>query len=74
MTDEESCDDELAYDELADSYRELCLKSEEICRTLEKQKKIISQLQAERNDNHANIDELHKKVKYLTYDLDEANK
>ncbi|MCI22700.1 gag-protease polyprotein, partial [Trifolium medium] len=29
MSDAESCDEELTYDELADSYKELCLKSEE---------------------------------------------
>ncbi|MCI39812.1 gag-pol polyprotein, partial [Trifolium medium] len=57
-SDTESCDGDLTYEELADSYKELCLKSEEVCRTLEKQK-IISQLQAERYDNLSKISELN---------------
>ncbi|MCI32837.1 gag-pol polyprotein, partial [Trifolium medium] len=74
MSDAESYDEELTYDELPDSYKELCLKSEEVCRTLGKQKKIIAQLQVERYDNLSKIDELHKKVNKLMFDLDEANK
>ncbi|PNX88587.1 retrotransposon-related protein [Trifolium pratense] len=41
-SDTESCDEELTFDELVESYKELCLKSEEVCRTLEKQKKTIA--------------------------------
>ncbi|PNX88617.1 gag-protease polyprotein [Trifolium pratense] len=40
-SDTESCDGEVTYEELADSYRELYLKSEEICRVIEKQKVTI---------------------------------
>ncbi|PNX54502.1 gag-protease polyprotein, partial [Trifolium pratense] len=68
----ESCDEELSYDELAESYRELCLRSEEVCRALEKQKETISQLQTERCDNISRIDALQKKVNHLTFDLGEA--
>ncbi|MCI42232.1 gag-protease polyprotein, partial [Trifolium medium] len=31
-SDAESCDEELTYDELAASYKELCIRSEEVCR------------------------------------------
>ncbi|MCI21247.1 gag-protease polyprotein, partial [Trifolium medium] len=48
MSDVESCDEEITYDELAASYKDLCIRSEEVCKTLEKQKKIISELQAEK--------------------------
>ncbi|XP_045792093.1 uncharacterized protein LOC123886861 [Trifolium pratense] len=68
----DSCEEELTYDELADSYRELCLKSEEVCRTLEKQKETISKLQTERCDNISKMNALHEKVNYLTSDFEEA--
>ena len=44
MFDAESGDEELTYEELAISYKELYTKSEDICEMLEKQKNIISQL------------------------------
>ncbi|PNX81934.1 gag-protease polyprotein [Trifolium pratense] len=68
----DSCDEELSYDEFANSYRELCLRSEEVCRNSEKQKEIISQLHVERFNNLSKIDALHKKVNHLTSDLGEA--
>ncbi|MCI94768.1 gag-pol polyprotein related, partial [Trifolium medium] len=40
MSDAESSDEEVSYDELAASNKELCIRSEEVCRALEKQKKI----------------------------------
>ncbi|MCI62998.1 gag-pol polyprotein, partial [Trifolium medium] len=43
MSDAESCNEEVSYDELAASYKELCIRSEEVCKALEKQKKIIAQ-------------------------------
>ncbi|MCI26438.1 gag-protease polyprotein, partial [Trifolium medium] len=60
-SDTESCDEEVSYEELAATYKELCFKTEDVCRALEKQKKMTVQLQAERYDNLAKIDELHKK-------------
>ncbi|GAU45850.1 hypothetical protein TSUD_371460 [Trifolium subterraneum] len=72
-SDTESCDEEVSYEELAATYKDLCLVSEEKCRELVKQKKINSQLQAERCSNLSKIDELHKKVICLTSDLNEAN-
>ncbi|MCI54872.1 hypothetical protein A2U01_0076122, partial [Trifolium medium] len=40
MTDEDSYDEgDVTYEELADSYKEPCLKSEEVCREIERQKK-----------------------------------
>ncbi|GAU37844.1 hypothetical protein TSUD_57040 [Trifolium subterraneum] len=72
-SDTESCDEEVSYEELAAIYRDLCLVSEEKCRELAKQKKLNSQLQAERCSNMSKIDELHKKVNLLTSELNEAN-
>ncbi|CAJ2638184.1 unnamed protein product [Trifolium pratense] len=60
-SDTESCDEELTFDELAESYRELCLKSEEVCRVSEKQKETITKLQTERTVNLAKISEFGNK-------------
>ncbi|CAJ2673932.1 unnamed protein product [Trifolium pratense] len=71
-SDTKSCDGEVTYEELADSYRELCLKSGEICRVIEKQKVTINKLKEEKFENISKMDELQKKVNYLSSDLDEA--
>ncbi|XP_045822129.1 uncharacterized protein LOC123915015 [Trifolium pratense] len=60
-SDTESCDEELTFDELDESYRELCLKSEEVCRVSEKQKETITKLQTERTDNLSKISEFGAK-------------
>ncbi|PNX60492.1 gag-protease polyprotein, partial [Trifolium pratense] len=60
-SDIESCDEELTFDELAESYRELCLKSEEVCRVSEKQKETITKLQTKRTVNLSKISEFGTK-------------
>ncbi|GAU33559.1 hypothetical protein TSUD_143510 [Trifolium subterraneum] len=72
-SDTESCDEEVSYDELAETYRDLCLVSEEKCKELEKEKKLNSQLQGEKISLLSKIDDLQKKVNSLASDLDEAN-
>ncbi|PNX86516.1 gag-protease polyprotein, partial [Trifolium pratense] len=57
-SDTESCDEELTFVELAESYRELCLKSEEVCRVSEKQKETVTKLQTERTVNLSKISEI----------------
>jgi len=42
LSDTESCDEELAYDDLAASYKDLYFRSAEICKFLGEQKKINS--------------------------------
>jgi hypothetical protein len=51
MSDTESYDEELSYDELAISYHELIAKNLDLDEMIEIQGKIISQLQSERNEN-----------------------
>ncbi|GAU44283.1 hypothetical protein TSUD_371830 [Trifolium subterraneum] len=63
----------VSYDELAETYKDLCLVSEEKCKELEKQKKLNSQLQGEKNSLLSKIDDLQKKVNSLTSDLNAAN-
>ena len=48
MSDEDFSDAELTFDELAASYKELCLRSAEVCLEGEKQKVLITQMKEER--------------------------
>ncbi|GAU37544.1 hypothetical protein TSUD_369920 [Trifolium subterraneum] len=73
-SDTESSDEELTFEELASTYKELCLVSVDKCREIEKLKKINSQLKAGQAKNMSRIEELQIKVNHLTSDLDEANK
>ncbi|MCI55798.1 envelope-like protein, partial [Trifolium medium] len=59
MSDTDSCDEDVSYEELAASYKELCIRSEEVCKIGEKHKKVIAQLQAEKNDLIATISGLN---------------
>ena len=73
-SDTKSSDEELTFEELATTYKELCLVSVDKCREIEKLKKINSQLKADQAKNMSRIEELQIKVNHLTSDLDEANK
>ncbi|GAU31624.1 hypothetical protein TSUD_63730 [Trifolium subterraneum] len=73
-SDTESSDEELTFEELETTYKELCLVSVDKCREIEKLKKINSQLKADQAKNMSRIEELQIKVNHLTSDLDEANK
>jgi len=65
MSDTESYDEELSYDELVISYNELIAKNADMSQMLEKQENIISQLQVERSENLAKISELNDEVTQL---------
>ncbi|CAJ2636537.1 unnamed protein product [Trifolium pratense] len=60
-SDTESCEEELTFDELAESYKKLCLKSAEVCRVSEEQKETITKLQTERAANMSRISEFSTK-------------
>ena len=47
-SDEDSSDGEVTFEELAITYRKLCLKSVEWCKQVEIQKKEITQLENEK--------------------------
>jgi len=74
FSDTESCDEELAYDDLAASYRELYFRSAEICKLLGEQKKINSQLLTERSNHLAKISQLNNEVILLNSQLDQIKK
>ncbi|MCI63824.1 hypothetical protein A2U01_0085081, partial [Trifolium medium] len=60
--------------ELATTYKDLFSRSTEVCKALEKQKKLNGQLQAERYDHLAKIAELNQEIIKLNADLAHVRK
>ena len=61
FSDNDSCDEDLTYKELASAYKELCIRSEKICRTNVEQEIVINQLKSEKStavEQRAIIDQL----------------
>ncbi|KAK2403194.1 gag-protease polyprotein [Trifolium repens] len=59
--DNDSCDEDLTYKELASAYKELCIRSEKICRTNVEQEIVINQVRSEKStaeEQKAIIDQL----------------
>jgi hypothetical protein len=56
---------EMTYDDLVATYKELLISYKEACRVLEKQKKTINQLQAEKNSQSDKLSEAHNEVTQL---------
>lgn len=56
------------------SYKELCIRSENVCQLGEKQKKVISQLQAEKEKYLSTISGLQDEVTMLTSKLENMMK
>jgi len=74
FSDTESCDEELAYDDLAASYKDLYFRSIEICKILGEQKKISSQLLTKRSSHLTKISELNNEVTLLNSQLEQVRK
>lgn len=74
MSDDESSDEELSYEELVISYKDPYTKSINICKVVEKQKKIISQLQTERDNHLAKISEINDEVTQINSQLEHLKK
>jgi len=70
----ESCYEELAYGELAASYKGLYARSAEVSKILVEQKKINSQLLAERSNHMEKISELNDEVRLLNSQLEHVKK
>src|SRR3954462_8099397 len=73
-SDEDSSEDELSFEELATSYRKLCIRSAEVCQQGEKQKKYIAQLEADNKELNETISELNDEVILLQSKLDQMSK
>ena len=70
ISDTESCEEEMTYDELAISYYDLIAKNTELTQRVEEYVIEISQLQDERFDNLAHILELNDELSKLNSQLD----
>ncbi|KAK2429199.1 gag-protease polyprotein [Trifolium repens] len=68
LSDNESCDEDLTYEELASAYRKLCIKSEEVCRKNTQLETTINQLKSEKStagEQRAIIEQLKMKEQKL---------
>ncbi|KAK2430042.1 hypothetical protein QL285_028420 [Trifolium repens] len=73
-SDEDSCDEDITFDELASTYKELLTRYEEMCRILEKQKKTINKLQAEVNIQVEKATQVEEKVIQVNVQMDDLRK
>jgi hypothetical protein len=73
-SDSDSDDEEVTFEQLASTYKELCIKSEEVCRTNEKQKVIIDQLKSEKVQLQAKVTSLEDEVSLLSTNLENMTK
>ena len=74
MSNTESSEDEMSYDELAMSYYDLIAKNAELTQKVEEQVKEIVQLHDERFDNLAHISELNDELSKLNSQLEYMRK
>ncbi|WJX89653.1 hypothetical protein P8452_71632 [Trifolium repens] len=68
LSDNESCDEDLTYEELAAAYRKLCIRSEEVCRKNTELESTINQLKSEKltaGEQRAIIEQLKMKEQKL---------
>ncbi|KAK2456170.1 gag-protease polyprotein [Trifolium repens] len=68
LSDNESCDEDLTYEELASAYRKLCIRSEEVCRKNAELETTIIQLKSEKSsagEQRAIIEQLKIKEQKL---------
>jgi hypothetical protein len=65
MSDTESCEEEMSYDELAISYYDLMAKNSELTQKVEEQARKIAHLKDEKFDNLAYISELNDELSRL---------
>src|ERR1043165_9892891 len=73
-SDNDSSDEEMTFEELADTYKKLCIRSAEVFQQNEKQKKLIMKLEAEKKEDTATISHLNGEVLVLNSKLDHMTK
>ncbi|KAL3034124.1 hypothetical protein AAZX31_02G175300 [Glycine max] len=72
--DSSDTDSEITFDELATSYRELCIKSEKILQQEAQLKKVIANLEAEKEAHEEEISELKGEFGFLNSKLENMTK
>src|ERR1051325_8240965 len=80
-SDMDSSDEEVTFEELAETYQKLCIKSGEVCQQNEEQKKLIEKLEAEnvkleaeKKENTATINLFNTDIVMLNSKLDQMSK
>src|ERR1044072_6650142 len=80
-SDMDSSDEEVTFEELAETYRKLCVKSGEVCQQNEEEKKLIEKLaaenvklEAEKKQNTTPINLLNSDMVMLNSILDQMSK
>ena len=73
-SDNDSSDEEVTFEELADTYKKLFIRSAKVCQQNEKQKKLIVKLEAEKKEDTATISHLKGEVLVLNSKLDQMTK
>ena len=74
LTERYESEEGVSYDELVDSYKELCVRSEEVIKIGENHKRIIAQLRAEKNKLLSTNSDLHNEVTLLSFKLKNMTK
>ncbi|WJX88834.1 hypothetical protein P8452_70878 [Trifolium repens] len=74
LSDNDSCDDKFTYEDLASMNKDLYLKSEEVCRTVEEQKIHIEQLKHENQELQAKVTSLQDEIKLVSSNLESMTK
>src|ERR1044072_4481162 len=79
-SDMDSSDEEMTFEELAETYKKLCVRSGEVCQQNEKQKKLIEKLEvenvkleAEKKENTTTINILNIDIVLLNSKLDQMS-
>src|SRR4051812_8566176 len=73
-SDDGYSEDVLTFDELATSYKELYAKSTEVCKQVEKQKRLIKELKIEKKEYLATIESLNDEINMLNSKMDQMSK
>src|SRR4030042_2681633 len=71
---DESCDEDISYEELAESYSHLSILQEEICQEGVKQKKIVASMYLENEKSLSTISNLKYKVDVLNSKIDNMSR
>jgi len=73
-SDSDTSEGELTFDELASSYKELCIRSAEVCQEGVKQKNLIIKLEEEKKGHLETIENMNNEVSDLKSKLDQMSK
>ncbi|KAK2402491.1 cysteine-rich RECEPTOR kinase [Trifolium repens] len=74
FSDNDSCDEEFTFEELISMYKNMYLKSEEVCRTVVEQKNHIEQLKHDKQELQVKVISVQDEIKLLSFNLESMTK